>query len=118
MALLFMLAIKMIANNFAACCCSHDVVASIAMSFKFITEHCVAISANSTTNHKQKVNNNTWLHIYMERNLRLIVIMIEVNGRHTECTYLKPEYSQMPTRDGRVLVFSDPDPILIRNIKS
>ena len=64
MALLFMLAIKMIANNFAACCCSHDVVASIAMSFKFITEHCVAISANSTTNHKQKVNNNTWLDIY------------------------------------------------------
>ena len=31
---------KMVVDNFSACCCSHYVVASFAMSFKVMAEHC------------------------------------------------------------------------------
>ena len=34
-------AIKMIVDNFAACCCSHKMVASIVMSFKIMTSECI-----------------------------------------------------------------------------
>ena len=37
-----MFAIKMIVDNFAACCCSHCIAASIVMSSKIMTEQqCV-----------------------------------------------------------------------------
>ena len=37
-----MFAIKMIVDNYAACCCSHCVVVNIVMSFKVMMEHCFA----------------------------------------------------------------------------
>ena len=39
--LLFILAIKVIVDNFATCCCSHYIVTSIVMSFKIMKEQSI-----------------------------------------------------------------------------
>ena len=53
----------------------------------------------STTNHKQKVNNKTWLYIrnaiYVYKDRSITSIMIEVTSCHMECTHFNLDYSRM-----------------------
>ena len=36
------------------------------------------------------------LAIYMDRQKRSVAIMIEVTGRHVDCTHFNSDYSQVP----------------------
>ena len=65
------------------CTCNHDV--------------CICMCSNlSNFNHKPQVESRQQhLALYMDRQLRLAAIVIEVTSRHTECTHFNLDYSQM-----------------------
>ena len=57
--------VKMVVNNFSACCCFHYILASIVMSFETMTRQCLVegFDTEEKTSLKNTQINNRVLHL-------------------------------------------------------